>query len=437
MRRRSFLSVAGAGAVGLTAAACGSSGNSNSGTGSAVSSSKGPALSGVGEFTFVSGKDVTGYYPRAIAAWNAANPTQKCTFIQLSTSADQQLQSMVQNALAKTATYGVLSTDVVWTAEFAANGYIEELDPSEFALSTKLPATVTTAQYFKKLYAVPFASDGGLLYSRSDLLEKAGIAKPPSTYAEIVTAYDKIRGTAPGVQGYSGQFQKYEGLTCNVSEVINSSGGVILNASDKPDVDTAAAASGLDFLTNGFKQGYIPKAALTYEETESLQAFTAGQLMFLRNWSYAYAIANATDGSSKVSGKIVASPLPGLKTTGTSTLGGHNLAVSAFCKNKQSAINFAKFMTTADQQKTFLTTTTNAPAIAELYTDAALVKKFPFLPILLKSIQTAKKRPEAVNYNDVTTAIQNATYAALQGNESSTAALKQMQGTLSSALAKQ
>jgi multiple sugar transport system substrate-binding protein len=434
MRRRSFLSAAGVGAVGLTAAACGSSKSSTATTAKTATTS---TLTGVGPFTFVSGKDTTGYYPKAIAAWNAANPKEKCTFIQLSTSADQQLQSMVQNALAKTATYGVLSTDVVWTAEFAANGYIEQLDPSDFALSTKLPPTVTTAQYFGKLYAVPFASDGGLLYSRSDLLEKAGMSKAPSTYAEIIAAYDKVKGSTPGLQGYSGQFQKYEGLTCNVSEVINSSGGEILNAADKPDVDTAAATTGLTFLTNGFKEGYIPKAALTYEETESLQAFVSGQLMFLRNWSYAYAIANATDGSSKVNGKIIASPLPGLKTTGTSTLGGHNLAVSTFCKNKQSAINFAKFMTSADQQRTFLTTTTNAPAIAELYTDAALVKQFPFLPILLKSITTAKKRPEAVNYNDVTTAIQNATYASLEGQLSPSAALKQMQTTLTAALAKQ
>ena len=446
MRRRNFLSTAGLGAVAVGAAACGSStksstpaATSSTGASSApiVTSKPTTTLTGKGPFTYVAGKDTTGYIPTVISAWNKANPSEPCTFIQLSTSADSQLQSMVQNALAKTSTYGVLAVDVVWTAEFAANGYVLQLDPSEFDLANRLPATVTTAEYFNKLYAVPWSSDGGLLYSRTDLLEKAGLSKPPTTYAEIIAAYDKIKGANPSVHGYVGQFQKYEGLTCNVSEVINSSGGTILDPSDKPDVNTAAAASGLSFLTDGFKQGYIPKAALTYMEADSLQAFVSGQAMFLRNWSYAYAQAEATDGSSKVNGKIEASPLPGLKGTGTSTLGGHNLAVSAFCKNQQSAIDFAKFITSADNQRNYLVKTTAAPTIAELYTDAALIKTNPFLPFLYKSITTAKKRPEAVNYNDVTTAIQNATYAALEGTLSPTAALAQMQTTLSAALSKQ
>lgn len=435
MRRRSFLSAAGVGTVGVTAAACGSS--SKSTTGSAVSSSKGPALSGKGPFTYVAGKDNSGFLPKQVAAWNAAHPSEKCTFVQLSASADSQRQSMVQNALAKSTTYGVLSVDVVWTAEFAANGYILQLDPSAFSLSNRLPATVTTAEYFKRLYAVPNTSDGGLLYYRKDLLEAAGVSAAPTTYAEIISAYTKAKAKNPAVQGYAGQFQKYEGLTCNVSEVINSSGGTILNASDKPDVDTAAAAKGLSFLVDGFKQGYIPKAALTYLEEDSRNAFQAGNLLFLRNWSYVYALASKTDGSSKVAGKFAAVPLPGMSGPGVSTLGGHNLAVSAYCKNKQSAIDFASFITSVDQQKANLVATTGAPTIAELYTDTALVKQFPFLPILKKGIENAKKRPEAVNYNDVTTAIQNATYAALQGSETPTSALKQMQGTLTSALAKQ
>lgn len=436
MRRRSFLSAAGVGAVGLSAAACGSSSKSST-SGSAVSSSKGPALAGKGPFTYVAGKDNSGFLPKQVAAWNSAHPTEKCTFVQLSSSADSQRQSMVQNALAHSTTYGVLSVDVVWTAEFAANGYILQLDPSAFALTNRLPATVTTAQYFGKLYAVPNTSDGGLLYYRKDLLEAAGVSAAPSTYAEIVTAYDKAKAKTPGLQGYAGQFQKYEGLTCNVSEVINSYGGTVLNASDKPDVDTAAAAKGLTFLTDGFTQGYIPKAALTYMEEDSRNAFQAGNLLFLRNWSYVYALASKTDGSSKVAGKFAASPLPGGVGPGVSTLGGHNLAVSAYCKNKQSAIDFAGFITSMDQQKANLVQTTGAPTIAELYTDPALVKQFPFLPILKSAIEKAKKRPEAVNYNDVTTAIQNATYAALQGSLSPTAALKQLQGTLTTALAKQ
>ena len=54
-----------------------------------------------------------------------------------------------------------------------------------------------------------------------------------------------------------------------------------------PNVDTPEAKKGLDFLVNGFKQGYIPKEAIGFKETESLNAFQTGKLLFMRQWPYA------------------------------------------------------------------------------------------------------------------------------------------------------
>ena len=59
--------------------------------------------------------------------------------------------------------------------------------------------------------------------------------------------------------------------------------------------------------------------------------------------------------------------------------------------------------------------------ICSLYTDPALVAKFPYLPILLKSIQTAVPRPVTPFYPAVTKAIETNVYAALQGQKSSRA----------------
>ena len=49
---------------------------------------------------------------------------------------------------------------------------------------------------------------------------------------------------------------------------------------------------------------------------------------------------------------------------------------------------------------------------------------------MLKSIQTAKPRPKAVQYGDVTLAIQDAAYSALQGQTAPDAALQQLQSKL-------
>ena len=54
----------------------------------------------------------------------------------------------------------------------------------------------------------------------------------------------------------------------NAAEAINAAGGEIVKADGKtPNVNTPQAAKGLDFLVNGFKQGYIPKEALGFQET--------------------------------------------------------------------------------------------------------------------------------------------------------------------------
>ena len=49
----------------------------------------------------------------------------------------------------------VLSVDVVWTAEFAAKGYVEALPADQFPTDGFLQATVDSATYFNKLYAYP------------------------------------------------------------------------------------------------------------------------------------------------------------------------------------------------------------------------------------------------------------------------------------------
>jgi multiple sugar transport system substrate-binding protein len=416
MRRPRLAVLAGTVAAALVLTACGG--------GSGDSGGSPGALEGTGPITLVTGKDTSGNMVRQVATWNADHPNEKVSIIELPESADAQRQQMVQNASAKTDTYSVLNMDVIWTAEFAANGWIEQLDESQFPLDKMLAPTVDTGRYFGKLYAVPIYSDGGMLYYRKDLLDKAGL-KAPTTWAEMLAACAKIRS----VGCYAGQLDKYEGLTVNFSEAVNSAGGKVLD-NGKPDVNTPEAKKGLDFLVNGFKEGYIPRAALTYKEEEGRRAFQEGKLLFHRNWPYVYSKATATDGSSQVVGKFAVAPLPGETGLGQSTLGGHNYAISKFTKNKKTALEFIKFMASEERQKANLEATSQAPTWASLYDDPALQQKFPYLPILKESILKAEKRPEAVKYNDVSVAIQAEAYAALSGQKSSQQALADLQAKL-------
>lgn len=396
----------------LVAAACGSSSSPSSGTGSSA-----PAVDFTkqGDIEVWQGKDVSGNFPKLIAQFNAQHPQGKVTFHELPDAADQQRQQMIQNTQIKNPAMAVLSVDVVWTSEFAAKGYVVPLPADQFPTTGFLQSAVNSATYFNKLYAYPSTSDGGLLYYRKDLLTKYGISSPPTTFDQMKADCDKIRAgeNNSSLGCFAGQYNKYEGLTVNFDEAVHSAGGVIVGDDGKPNVNTPQAAKGLQTLADWFKNGDIPKAAITWQEENGRQAFEAGQLIFHRNWGYVYNLAQ-TDKASVVKGKFDVAPLPGITGPGVSSLGGHNYAIAANATNKGTAVDFLKFMSSEAVQKSNTLATSNSPTLEKLYTDSDLVKKFPFMPVQLKSIQGAVPRPKAVEYGDVTLAIQDAAYGALQ-----------------------
>lgn len=416
-------------ATALVVSSCGSSDDTGTSGGGSASAA---ALEGTGPITLVQGKDTSGFVQGVLDDWNKDHPNEQARLIQLPESADSQRSQMIQNAKSKSDAFDVLVVDNVWTAEFAANRYIEQLPEDEFPMDEFLPPVINSAKYLDKLYAVPNSSDGGLLYYRTDLLKAANIDAPPKTWDEMIADCKKINATpkGKGVPCYAGQFEKYEGLTVNASEAINSAGGVITDESGKPNVDTPEAKAGLDFLVNGFKQGYIPKEAITYKEEEGRRAFQEGRLIFHRQWPYQYALANATDGSSKVAGKFAVAPLPGLDGPGVSSLGGHALGISTYSKHKKTALDFIKYYTSKDNMQKYLELASQAPVYTSIYDDPALQKKFPYLPVLKESILTAVPRPKVVRYGDATLAIQDAAYGALTGKMSTEDALAQLQSDL-------
>lgn len=421
------------GAIGVTVAlllaGCGDDGGGGDAGGGGGGG--GGALEGRGEITLATGKDTSGNMQKIVDAWNADHPNEKVKIVELPESADGQRQQMVQNAQVKSEAYTVLNLDVVWTAEFAANRWVVELPEDQFDLDGYLEPAVSTAKYRDKLYAVPMFSDGGMLYYRKDLLEAAGV-QPPKTWQELKDACAKVKALpqAANIGCYAGQFEKYEGLTVNFSEAVNSAGGEVVKEDGTPDVNTEAAKTGLDNLVTGFEDGTIPRQAITYKEEEGRRAFQAGELLFHRQWPYQWALANKTDGSSQVAEKFNVAPLPGQDGPGASTLGGHNFAISAFAPNKATALDFIKFFGNEENQRSNLLATSQAPTRADLYDDQELTAKFPYLPTLKESILNAKQRPSVVKYGDVTSAIQEAAYAALTGEKTSEQALADLQSKL-------
>lgn len=381
---------------------------------------------GIGPITFASGKDLTGAMPQLIEMWNEENPDQEVTFLELSASPDDQRTSFVQDFQAKSGNYDVVWGDVVWTSEFAAYGWLEELDPASVAGPDILPAAVESATYDGKVWAAPFMTNAGLLYYRSDLIDA-----PPTTWEELEAACEIA--AANDMDCYAGQFAQYEGLTVNVAEAINSAGGSFLSEDGQSvTVDSPEAREGLQHLVSMFEDGDINPAGITYQEQESATAFLDGEVMFLRNWPYVFTAAS--EEGSAIAGKFGIAQLPGSDGLGVSSLGGINLGVSAFSENKETAKAWVEWMQSDEAQRVLISVMNQASVRSDLYTDPAMIEVSPYLPTLVESELTAVPRPRTPNYNAVSLAIQENAYAALQGTVSVDEAITQMAADLEQAI---
>ena len=186
----------------------------------------------------------------------------------------------------------MISVDVVWTAEFAAKGYVVALPPDSSRPRACLHADGRRGDLLQQAVRLPEH-----LRRRPALLPQgpAGQVRP--------AAADHLRRDEGGLRQdpgwrerlqarcFAGQYNKYEGLTVNFDEAVHGAGGVIVGDDGKPNVATPEATKGLQTLTDWFKDGYIPKAAITWQEEQGRQAFQNGKLIFHRNWGYVYNLA--------------------------------------------------------------------------------------------------------------------------------------------------
>ena len=287
-----------------------------------------------------------------------------------------------------------------------------------------------------KLVGMPFFTDAGVLYYRTDLMKKYGYKAPPKTWNELATMAQKIqageRKTNAKFVGFVFQGKNYEGLTCDALEWISSfGGGTIVDNSGKITINNPKAVQALQAI-----QALIgtasPAAVTTYGEEEARNVWQAGNAAFMRNWPYAYAAGQAK--GSPVAGKIGVAALPaGPGGKPAATLGGWQLAVNAYSKYPKEAASLVQYLTGKDEQKRRAIEGSYNPTIAALYKDQQVLKAVPFFGSLYDVFINAVARPATVTgskYNQVSDAFSTAVYGVLTKKSAPGPALKTLEGQL-------
>ncbi|MGI8649857.1 MAG: extracellular solute-binding protein [Rubrobacter sp.] len=416
LSRRDFLklggaSLAGATLLGGTLAGCGGPEQQQNG--------------GVTNIVFSFGPDESGTLTNLVDAFNREYEGEiRVEYRQFSRLTDEYFDEISGQLAGESSEVDVIGGDVTWTAEFAGNGWIEDLNSrmyGDYPLSVPgsfLDAPITSCSYDNRLWGTPWFSDAGLLYYRTDLLEDAGLSEPPVTWDELSEVASRVQRDANTRYGLVFQGADYEGGVVNGCEFIWNAGGRILTGTtnlQSPgaplsltpnviEIDNPNSVRGLATERNLVAEGVAPEEVATYREEDSQAAFLSGDSVFLRGWPYMYALAGDGGDSSIETAQIGVTALPVSESGGQSysCLGGWNMLLNSRSQNKDAAWEFIKFATAPEQQRTRALEGSFLPTLREVYDDSEVQESVPVIELGRDIIENnLRTRPVTPYYSEV------------------------------------
>lgn len=370
---------------------------------------------------------------RAAEAYMAENPNVTVRIIDTPDFVEDRLGVYLQLFEAQSSQGDVFQIDVIWP------GDLEEhfVDLYEYGaadiVGDHFPAIVENNTVDGRLIGIPWFTDAGLLYFRTDLLEKYGYDTPPTTWDELEEMAQTIQDGErdEGNQDFWGfvwQGNAYEGLTCDALEWIASNdGGTIVSPEGVITINNPNAAEIVDQAA-GWVGTISPPGVTGYGEEESRAVWQAGNAAFMRNWPYAYSLGQADD--SAIAGLFDVSPLPAGKDAPAATLGGWQLAVSKYSAHPAEAADLAFFMASYDQQKIRAVEGSLNPTIMALYEDEDVLEANPFFGSLYDVFINAVARPSTVTapqYASASSLFFNAVHNVLTGNTDAESAFEELE----------
>jgi len=356
--------------------------------------------------------------------------------IEVGGATSEAQQQYLNTVLAsKDSVLDVILIDVIRPAQWAAAGWAEPLDGYLGADKAKLLPTYLKAyqdadQVDGKLVALPFFADAQFLYYRKDLLEK--YKRPvPKTWDELMeTAQIITKGeNNPQLQGFSTAGAPIEGTVCTYLVPFWGAGGEFIK-NGKPNLDSPEARKPFELMGRLKVAGVLPKNIGEIATDRIRVDFQAGNVVFAQNWGYFWNRVE-NDADTKVKGKVGVTTLPADKGGKSATcIGGWQLAVSAFSKNKAEAVKFVRWLSSPEVSRMMAVLASNLPVFPQVYKDADVLKANPWFADALPVVESAKSRPVTPRYTEVSDAIRTNVNAYLSGTKTTDTALGDMKSRL-------
>lgn len=337
--------------------------------------------------------------------------------------------------------YDAAMIDVIWPDEFIKAGYLLDVTSRVTAdmKANMFPASWNGVTRNGKIYGMPWLMDVKYFMYNQDMLTKAGISAPPTTWEELVDQATIIKQKGLAEFPIIWSWNQKEGVVCDFTVLLFGNGGAFLDASGKPVFNNEKGVQVLTWMKQTLDAGLSNPSSVSSDENAVEADFMAGKSAFAVNWLFQYSDSNDAS-KSQIVGQAAFAPMPVFKAgtaagiKGSSVDGSSSFAIMATSRYPDQTWKFLTYLASNEVQTNYsaemLPVWQNdfqGDALAKLL--AATPNNPVTVPAFLAQFPYANERPTVAYYNEASAALQLAIQEALTGLKTPQQALDEAAAT--------
>lgn len=288
----------------------------------------------------------TNYFNKLIAAFEAENPGVKVRWVDVPWSA---MESKILTAVSAKTAPDVVNLNPNFASQLASrNAWLElEAKVPQPVQNEYLPNIWKASTLNNKTFGLPWYLTTRVTIYNKELLQQAGVSKPPTTYAELAQVAQQVKEKT-GKYAFFVTFVPED--SGEVLESFVQMGVPLVDAQGQAAFNTPQGIAAFQYWVDLYKKGLLPKEVLTQGHRNAIELYQAGETAMLASGAEflktieknAPAIARVSAAAPQITGE-----------TGKKNVAVMNLVIPRDTDQPDEALKFALFVTNPDNQLAF------------------------------------------------------------------------------------
>ncbi|VTT27251.1 sugar ABC transporter periplasmic sugar-binding protein [Klebsiella pneumoniae] len=319
--------------------------------------------------------------------------------------------------------YDVVLFDDMWPAEFAKFGLLKDITSTVSAdeKGKVFDGAWSTVSWDKKLWGMPWILDTKYLFYNKAMLAKAGIANPPTSWAQVMEQSKILQDKGIVKYPLVWSWSQAEALVCDYTTLVSAFGGQFYQ-NGKLNFSDPGSVQAVTFMKESLDKGVTNPNSREYLEEDVRKVFSNGDAAFALNWTYMYNMANDAK-QSKVAGEVGIVPAPSEMPGKVAAMNGSmGLGVTQASAHQGEALEFVRYLTSQPVQDKYAKL--SLPIWKSSYDDPAVQKgQEPLIAAAKKSLDVMLMRPITADYSRLSNGLQQQLQQVLQGQQTPQSAM--------------